>query len=42
LEELGVVGPFEGSKPRAMLVTREEWMQMQYIKGTAPTEKPAE
>jgi S-DNA-T family DNA segregation ATPase FtsK/SpoIIIE len=39
LEELGVVGPFEGSKPRTMLITREEWMQMQYIQGTAPTGK---
>jgi S-DNA-T family DNA segregation ATPase FtsK/SpoIIIE len=39
LEELGVVGPFEGSKPRAMLITREEWMQRQYINGTAPTGK---
>ncbi len=25
LEELGLIGPFEGSKPRTILVTREEW-----------------
>ena len=25
LEERGVVGPFEGSKPRQLLVSREEW-----------------
>jgi len=25
MEEQGVVGPFEGSKPRAVLLTREEW-----------------
>ena len=27
LEELGVVGPFEGAKPRAVLMTREMWLQ---------------
>ena len=29
MEEIGVVGPFEGSKPRQILVTREQWQQMQ-------------
>ena len=28
MEELGIVGPFQGSKPRAILVTREQWEQM--------------
>ena len=28
LEEKGVVGPFEGSKPRQLLITREQWEQM--------------
>ncbi len=27
LEELGIVGPFENSKPREVLMTREEWLQ---------------
>ena len=36
MEEIGVVGPFEGSKPRQILVTREQWMEMQTIRGTAP------
>ncbi len=38
LEELGVVGPFEGSKPRQILITREQWQEMQLMQGTAPTE----
>lgn len=38
MEELGVVGPFEGSKPRQILITKEQWAEMQYANGTAPTE----
>jgi len=29
------VGPFEGSKPRQILVTREQWHEMQ-MRGGAP------
>ena len=25
MEEKGIVGPFQGSKPRAILVTKEQW-----------------
>ena len=28
LEQKGVVGPFEGSKPRQVLITREQWYEM--------------
>ena len=28
MEEKGIVGPFQGSKPRAILVTKEQWDQM--------------
>ena len=39
MEERGIVGPFEGSKPRQMLITREQWQEMQ-MKGTAPSSQP--
>ena len=39
MEEIGVVGPFEGSKPRQILITREQWLEMQTVQGTAPAEK---
>jgi len=39
MEELGVVGPFEGSKPRNILITKDQWRQMQYISGVAPEDK---
>lgn len=28
LEERGIVGPFEGSKPRKVLMTKQQWMEM--------------
>lgn len=31
LEEMGVVGPYEGAKPRSVLVTREMWQQRKLI-----------
>ncbi|MBM6924764.1 DNA translocase FtsK [Pseudoflavonifractor phocaeensis] len=30
MEEKGVVGPFEGSKPRQLLITKEQWQEMQF------------
>nr|WP_295948846.1 DNA translocase FtsK [uncultured Agathobaculum sp.] len=28
IEERGIIGPFEGSKPRQILISREEWQEM--------------
>lgn len=38
MEERGIVGPFEGAKPRQLLITREQWAQMQ--NGTYAPENP--
>jgi len=39
MEEMGIVGPFEGSKPRNLLITRDQWRQMQYVSGVAPVDR---
>ena len=38
MEEIGVVGPFQGSKPRDILITKQQWQEMQLVQGTAPGE----
>ena len=45
MEELGVVGPFEGSKPRQLLITKEQYAEMKYKRGwvdAVPDELPFE
>ena len=42
LEEVGVVGPFEGSKPRQIIITKQQWQEMQYSAGTAPVDNIAQ
>jgi len=39
LEEIGILGPYEGAKPRQILITKEQWQEMQLMHGTAPIEK---
>ena len=41
MEERGIVGPFEGSKPRQLLITKEQWQELK-MKGScnaAPAEE---
>ena len=45
MEEKGIVGPFEGSKPRQLLITKEQWAEMQYrqnMVAAVPEEFPYE
>lgn len=37
MEEKGVVGPFEGSKPRQVLITKDQWQEMQFRQGMVDT-----
>lgn len=39
METRGIVGPFEGSKPRQLLITREQWQELQ-MKGQSAEEVP--
>ena len=41
MEQKGYVGPFEGSKPRQLLITREKWQEIQMGGAPSPT-PPAE
>ena len=41
LEERGIVGPFRGSKPREVLISREQWMEMNALGNASPArERP--
>ncbi len=40
MEEKGIVGPFEGSKPRQLLITREQWNTMVGINPKAVSAAP--
>lgn len=31
MEEKGIIGPFEGSKPRQVLITKERWIEMKMV-----------
>jgi len=34
MEEKGIVGPFEGSKPRQVLINKDQWQELKYRNGT--------
>lgn len=36
IEERGIIGPFEGSKPRQILISREEWQEMKLRRHDIP------
>ena len=37
MEEKGIIGPYEGAKPRAVLISRQQWLEMNISRdGTAP------
>ena len=40
LEEKGIVGPFEGSKPRQLLITKEQWQELKYRQGVVTDPPP--
>ncbi len=40
MEEKGIVGPFQGSKPRAILITKEKWESMK--SGESAPEQPVD
>ena len=35
MEELGIVGPYEGAKPRSVLIDRDGWREIQLQLGLA-------
>ena len=39
MEERGIVGPFEGAKPRQLMITREQWEQMKNGTFNPPVEE---
>lgn len=41
LEQRGIVGPFEGAKPRKVLISKQQWMEMNALaNSSAPIENP--
>jgi len=42
MEQRGIVGPFEGSKPRQLLITKEKWQELQMGGPSAAVPTPEE
>lgn len=40
MEQKGYVGPFEGSKPRQLLITKDKWQEIKM--GSSPPDAPPE
>ena len=41
MEELGVVGPYEGAKPRSVVIDRAGWQELQVKLGYLPQDTMA-
>ncbi|MBQ4617169.1 MAG: DNA translocase FtsK 4TM domain-containing protein [Clostridia bacterium] len=39
MEQRGIIGPHEGSKPRQVLISRQQWLEMQTNRPDVPTEE---
>ena len=42
MEQMGVVGPHEGSKPRQVLITYQQWLEMTMQKNDAANDSTEE
>ena len=40
MEEHGYVGPFNGSKPREILITKQQWQELKMKRGEDATQEP--
>ena len=40
MEQMGIVGPHEGSKPRQVMITYQQWLEMNMQKPDEPSVKP--
>ena len=38
MEQKGIIGPYEGAKPRAVLVSRQQWLEMNLNQPDTPSE----
>ena len=36
MEQLGVIGPYQGAKPREVLITRQQWIERSMRADNAP------
>lgn len=41
MEENGIIGPFEGSKPRNVLISRQQWIEMKMQRDAAANPSPS-
>ncbi|MBQ1553214.1 MAG: hypothetical protein IIZ66_06675, partial [Clostridia bacterium] len=42
LEKRGIVGPSQGSKPRKVLISRSDWLEMNALAGSSPSQSSSD